>query len=139
MLRLRFTSGLILGLVVGGLAGTLIGLLALPSRPADSSAPTSLQVQELQRRLEAAKEDKERVDRQLDQFTKLADQMTASFNSLAERFKALEEAQRLRDAHAGAPLAPAAAAVVAAAPTATVAPAPTGGEPVGEPAAPAAP
>ncbi len=85
-------------MVLGLSAGTLIGLLAVPPRASDSVATTPLQVQELTRKLETAKEDKERVDRQLEQFAKLADQMTASFSMLEQRFKALEEEQRLREA-----------------------------------------
>ena len=112
MLRLRFTSGLILGLVLGVPAGALIGLLVLPSRPTDSNAATSLQVQELTRRLEAAKDDKQRVDRQLEEFQRLAEQMTASFNSLEQRFKSLEE-QRLREARPQPPPAPVAQAPAA--------------------------
>jgi TolA-binding protein len=98
MLRLRFSSGLILGLVAGGLAGVVVGMLMLPPRSADSSAATNFQMIELTRKLEAAKEDKERTERQLEQFQKLADQMTATFKTLEQRFNALEEAERLRAA-----------------------------------------
>jgi hypothetical protein len=97
MLRLRFSSGLILGLVIGVPVGLLIGVLMLPARVAESGAPTSLQVMELTRKLEAAKENKERTDRQLEQFQKLAEQMTATFKSLEQRFNALEEVQRLHE------------------------------------------
>ncbi|HXQ21715.1 MAG TPA: hypothetical protein VN812_08575 [Candidatus Acidoferrales bacterium] len=108
MLRLRFASGLLLGLVLGLSAGTLIGLLVVPPHAADSVAATPLQVLDLTHKLEAAKEDKERVDRQLEQFAQLADQMTASFNSLEQRFKALEEEQRLNDTQRSQIAAPAA-------------------------------
>jgi TolA-binding protein len=97
MLRLRFSSGLLLGLVVGVLAGVVIGMLMLPARSIDAGAATNAQVIELTRRLEAATDAKERADRQLEQFQKLADQMTATFKSLEQRFNALEEAQRLRE------------------------------------------
>jgi TolA-binding protein len=97
MLRMRFTSGLTLGLMLGVPAGALIALLLVPSPPAERDAATSLQVQELTRRLEAAKEDRQRMERQLEQFQALAERMTASFNSLEVRFKALEEEQRIRE------------------------------------------
>jgi hypothetical protein len=95
MLRLRFTSGLILGLLLGVPAGTLTGLLLFPTHPTDQNVSTSVQIEELTRKLEFAKEQKEHVDRQLEQFTKLADQMTASFTTLEQRFKALEAAESL--------------------------------------------
>lgn len=98
MLRLRFSSGLMLGLVAGVPLGALIGVLMLPARGTDAGAATSLQVIELTHKLEAAKEDKERAERQLEQFQKLADQMTATFKSLEQRFNALEESERRRDA-----------------------------------------
>ena len=122
MLRLRFSSGLILGLVVGVLAGVLIGMLMLPARM-DVGAATNAQVIELTRRLEAATEAKERADRQLEQFQKLADQMTATFKSLEQRFNALEEAQRLREAQRPA-AAPPEGKAPAPEPTAPAPPAP---------------
>ncbi len=94
MLRLRFSSGLILGLVVGLLAGVLIGMFMLPAHTMDAGAATNAQIIELTRKLEMTTEAKERTDRQLEQFQKLADQMTATFKSLEQRFTALEEAQR---------------------------------------------
>lgn len=97
MLRFRFSSGLIVGLVVGVLAGVLIGVLMLPPRGTDSGTATSLQVIELTRKLEGMQEEKERADRQLEQFQKLADQMTTTFKSLEQRFNGLDEAQRLRE------------------------------------------
>lgn len=107
MRRLRFSSGLILGLVLGIPAGLLTGVLLVPPRTPDQTVATSLQVQELTHRLEAAQEEKQRVDRQLEQFEKLADQMTASFRNLEQRFKALEEEQRIREAHGTRPAPPA--------------------------------
>jgi len=98
MLRLRFSSGLLLGLVAGVPLGVLIGVLMLPVRGSDPGVATSLQVMELTRKLEAATEAKERAEHQLEQFQKLADQMTATFKSLEQRFSALEETERLRDA-----------------------------------------
>ena len=112
MLRLRFSSGLILGLVLGVPAGVLVALLVLPSPAADHGGATALQVQELTRKLEAAKEDRERVDRQLEQFQKLAEQMTASFNSLEQRFKALQDEQQRPPARLPAPAAVAPAPAV---------------------------
>jgi hypothetical protein len=105
----------------------------LPGRGPEPGAATSLQVIELTRKLELATEAKERADRQLEQFQKLADQMTATFKSLEQRFNALEESQRLRDAQrqpAGQPEAKAPA--LAPAPTAPPAPTPS-------PSAPGAP
>ena len=122
MLRLRFSSGLILGLVVGVLAGVVIGMFMLPPRSTDAGAGTSLQVIELTRKLEAATDAKERTDRQLEQFQKLADQMTATFQSLEQRFNALDEAQRLRDAQRPPTSQPEAKAP---APTPTLFPPPT--------------
>ncbi len=103
MLRLRFLPGLILGLLLGVPAGVVVGLLVLPPRASDPTNPAAAQIEELTRKLELAKEGKERVDRQLDQFQKLAEQMTASFNTLEQRFKLLEEEQRLREARGGQP------------------------------------
>lgn len=131
MLRLRFSSGLLLGLVAGVPLGVLIGVLMLPARGSDPGAATSLQVIDLTHRLEVAKEDKERADRQLEQFQKLADQMTATFKSLEQRFNALEESERLRDAQrqpTGQPEAKAPEATVPAAPT----PSPSAAQPAGD-------
>jgi TolA-binding protein len=96
MLRLRFLPGLILGLVFGLPAGVIVGVLVLAPHGAEQSAGASSMVQDLTRKLEAAKEARERADRQLEQFQKLADQMTASFNNLEMRFKLLEEELRVR-------------------------------------------
>lgn len=100
MLRLRFLPGLILGLVLGIPAGLLLGMLTWAPRGTAEPAAVSLQVQELTRKLEAATEAKERAERQFEQFQKLAEQMTASFNDLERRFKAMEEEQERRDAQA---------------------------------------
>ena len=136
MLRFRFSSGLLLGLVAGVPAGVLIGIFMLPARSSDPGATTSLQIVELTRKLEAARDDKERSDRQLEQFQKLADQMTATFKSLEQRFNALEEAQRLHETPrpASSPpevRAPAPEAAPAATPTP---PAPAAGADPAEPA-----
>jgi TolA-binding protein len=130
MLRLRFGSGAILGLVLGIPAGAVIALLLLPgSSPTDQAATaTALQVQELTRKLETAKDDRQRVDKQLEQFQKLAEQMTTSFNNLEQRFKALQEDQRLQEAQARrvpAPVVPAPVAQPAVAPAAPAAAAAT--------------
>ena len=93
MMRLRFSSGLTLGLALGLPTGALLALLLTPSRPAEPNGATALQVQELTRKLEAAKEARDRADGQLEQFQKLAEQMTTSFQSLEARFKALEAEQ----------------------------------------------
>ena len=98
MLRFRFSSGLILGLLLGVPGGALLGLLALPQH-IDQAPATSARIQELTRRLETAEEDKRRMDRQLEQFQQLTVQMTASFNSLEQRFRALEEEEQLRGSH----------------------------------------
>jgi len=105
MLRFRFTSGVILGLVIGLPVGLLIGLLVLPPQP-DPAALTSLEVQDLRRKLEAASYAKDRAERQLEQFQKLAEQMTASFSRLEERFKLLgEQAQGAAEPTAAPPTA----------------------------------
>lgn len=135
MLRFRFSSGLILGLVLGVLAGVVIGVFMLPPRGTDSGTATNLQVIELTRKLAGMQEAKERADRQLEQFQKLADQMTTTFKSLEQRFNALDEAQRLRDVQhpsspppAAKPLAQEAATPTpAASPTAPETPAPVEG------------
>ncbi len=88
MLQTRFNTGLILGLVIGLPVGLLIGLQILPQRP-DPAAVTSQEVQDLRRKLETATYAKERAERQMEQFQKLAEQMTASFARLEERFKTL--------------------------------------------------
>jgi hypothetical protein len=98
MLRLRFLPGLILGLVIGLPVGIGLGVLALAPHGTEQKAGDSSLVQDLTRKLEAAKEERDRADRQMEQFQKLADQMTASFNNLEMRFKLLEEEQRVRDA-----------------------------------------
>lgn len=140
MLRLRFLPGLVIGLLLGLAAGVAVGVLVLaPYSPEQGG--TSLQVQELTRRLETAKEDRQRVERQLEQFQKLAEQMTASFNSLEMRFKLLEEQQRMRDARdiqaaAQAHAAPPSPSAPAVAPTHTPAQpvaAPQAGEPQNAP------
>ena len=100
MLRLRFLPGLILGLLLGLPAGIVIAFLALPPKPTDSAGGVSSQLQELNRKLEAATEARQRADQQVALFQKLAEQMTATFNNLEQRFKLLEEEQRVRDAHA---------------------------------------
>ena len=119
MLRFRFSSGLILGLVVGVLAGVAIAVFMLPPRGIDSGTAMNLQVIELTRKLAGMQEEKERADRQLEQFQKLADQMTTTFKSLEQRFNALDEAQRLRDGQhpASAPPVAKPPAQEAAAPT----------------------
>jgi hypothetical protein len=108
MLRLRFAPGLILGLLFGLPAGIVIGLMLVPAaRTVDPNSGMGQQVQELTRKLDAAREDKERTEKQFEQFQKLAEQMTASFGNLEQRFLLLEEEQRLRDARAPTPVPPA--------------------------------
>jgi len=153
MLRLRFGSGVILGLVLGIPAGALLAVLLAPApAPTDRGATaTTLQIQELTRKLEAAREDRLRADKQLEQFQKLAEQMTASFNNLEQRFKALQEEQRLQEAHPNpavpaivAPpttpaVPPAAAAAPGQAPAAAPAAQPAAGQADPPPPAPPAP
>jgi len=131
MLRLRFGSGVILGLVLGIPVGAVLALLLAPTQtPSEREATaTTLQVQELTRKLEAAKEDRLRADTQLEQFQKLAEQMTASFNNLEQRFKALQEEAHLQETRATPTASPAPPAPAAA-------PAPP--NPAQVPAAPAA-
>ena len=118
MLRPRFASGLTLGLALGVPSGAVIALLILPPRVADRSGATALQIDVLTRKLEAANDERQRMEQQLQQFQKLAEQMTNSFNTLELRFKALEEEQRVREARAGDTRA-------SPPPTPTAAPAPT--------------
>ena len=101
MLRPRFASGLTLGLALGVPSGAVIALLILPPRVADRSGATALQIDVLTRKLEAANDERQRMEQQLQQFQKLAEQMTNSFNTLELRFTALEEEQRVREARAG--------------------------------------
>ena len=99
MLRMRFSSGLLIGLLVGVPAGSLIALLLTPAAtPPPPSQATMLQVEELTRRLESAQEERARADRQLERFQQLSEQMTTTFNTLEARFKALEQAERARQA-----------------------------------------
>jgi TolA-binding protein len=133
MLRLRFASGLTLGLALGVPSGALIALLILPGRAADENAAPSAQVQELTHKLEAATEERQRAEHQLEQFQKLAEQMTTSFNNLEARFKALEQEQRLREARLGearpSPPTPGSAAPPALPPPAPQPPPAAPGEP----------
>jgi len=119
MLRLRFLPGLILGLLVGLPVGIGVGVLALAPHGREQNAGASSLVQDLTHKLEAAKEERDRADRQLEQFQKLADQMTASFNNLEMRFKLLEEEQHVRDVQAQAAIPARAPAPPPPAPTAT--------------------
>ena len=102
MLRLRFLPGLILGLLVGLPVGIGVGVLALAPHGSEQNVGASSLVQDLTHKLETAKEERDRADRQLEQFQKLADQMTTSFSNLEMRFKLLEEEQRVRDVQAQA-------------------------------------
>jgi len=102
MLRLRFLPGLIVGLLLGLPLGAIVTALLLPARHAESAA-TSLQVEQLSRRLEQAEQDKQALNRQLDEFRTMADRMTASFTELERRFKTLEEEMQAREAAAPSP------------------------------------
>ena len=110
MLRFRFGSGVILGLVLGLPAGALIAILVSPARPAGEAEVLARQVRELERRLESATDARRRADQQFEQFQKLSEQMTASFNNLERRFTALQEEHRLLETRA---------TIAAAVPTAT--------------------
>lgn len=114
-----------MGLALGVPAGALIALLILPPRADNHTVATSLQVDQLTRKLEDANSDRQRMQQQLEQFQKLADQMTTSFNALEVRFKALEEEQRVREAKP--PDTGAADARTAEARTPTTAPDPAAG------------
>ena len=122
MLRLRFLPGLIVGLLLGLPLGAIATALLLPARHAESAA-TSLQVEQLSRRLEQAEQDKQALNRQLDEFRTMADRMTASFTELERRFKTLEEEMQAREAAAPSPTSM----------PATPAPAPTTAEPSAAP------
>jgi hypothetical protein len=125
MLRLRFLPGLILGLLVGLPVGIGVGVLALAPHGSEQNVGASSLVQDLTHKLETAKEERDRADRQLEQFQKLADQMTTSFSNLEMRFKLLEEEQRVRDVQAQA-----AQATIPARAPAPPPPAPTATAPV---------
>lgn len=88
MLRWRFSSGLILGLVVGLPLGAILASVFLPPAPPDTRL--QFELRELTRRLEAANEARARAEKQLEEFSKLADQMTRSFENLERRFRELE-------------------------------------------------
>jgi uncharacterized membrane-anchored protein YhcB (DUF1043 family) len=88
MLRWRFSSGLILGLVLGIPTGALLASALLPRPPADTRL--QFEVRELTRRLEMANEARARAEKQMEDFAKLADQMTKSFENLERRFHELE-------------------------------------------------
>jgi len=91
MLRLRFSSGLILGLILGLVAGA--SLLLLWKRPPGAEQETlALQVQDLSRRLEDTRGERDRLLRQVEQFEKLAAQMTAGLTSLAQRVAGVQAA-----------------------------------------------
>jgi gas vesicle protein len=104
MLRFRFSSGVLLGLIVGVPAGALCVLLIAPGGAHEPNRQTQLQVEELTRRLESAKEEREQADKQLERFQKLAEQMTTTFNTLEARFRALEDAERTRQTEHAPPL-----------------------------------
>lgn len=104
MSRLGFSSGVAIGLVAGLLSGGLLALLLSPAAPADRVS--EIQVQELSRRLEAAKDARERADRQLEQFQKLAEQMTTSFQALEARFTAMSAELERRRAEASVAATP---------------------------------
>ena len=140
MRRLRFTSGLSIGLIFGLAAGIMIGvLLGAPRGTDDPLAHAAPQVADLVRQLEAAHDAKERADRQLEVFAKLADDMTATFKRLEERFTALADAERRRDQanQVAAPTATPAPRTEATPPpapeTPTAAAAPPGAPPAGNP------
>ncbi|GIW43607.1 MAG: hypothetical protein KatS3mg077_0889 [Candidatus Binatia bacterium] len=88
MLRWRFSSGLILGLILGIPTGALLASALLPNPPADTRL--QFEVRELTRRLEMANEARARAEKQMEEFSKLADQMTKSFENLERRFQELE-------------------------------------------------
>lgn len=95
MLRWRFSSGLLLGLVLGMALGTVLVSLVLPPPPQDSRL--QFEVKELSRRLESANEARARAEKQLEEFSQLADQMTKSFATLERRFQEMEaELARLK-------------------------------------------
>lgn len=107
MLRWRFGSGVVLGLVLGIPLGAILVSLLAP--PPDQNARLDFEVRELTRKLEAANEARVRADRQLEEFQKLADQMTRSFENLERRFRELE-AQLQEAEHPSSPATPTVAA-----------------------------
>jgi hypothetical protein len=98
MLRLRFSSGLLLGLMVGVLAGA--SLVLLWKRPPGPEQETlALEVQDLNRRLEDTRGERDRLLRQVEQFEKLASEMTASLASLEQRVTTLQAAHEEATRH----------------------------------------
>lgn len=88
MLRWRFSTGLVLGLLLGLPLGALLVSVLAP--PPEADPRLQFEIRELTRKLEAANEARARADKQLEEFQKLADQMTRSFETLQRRFQELE-------------------------------------------------
>ncbi len=88
MLRWRFSSGLLVGLVLGIPLGAILSSSLAPVPQADPRL--QFEVRELTRQLEIANESRARAERQLEEFSKLAGQMTKNFENLEQRFRDLE-------------------------------------------------
>jgi hypothetical protein len=99
MLRMRFLPGLLVGLVLGLPLGVISALWLVSGD--ETAARHAGEIDDLSRRLERAEKDKERMNRQLEDFGGLAERMAKSFEDLERRFRALQEQQ-----HAPAPPPP---------------------------------
>ncbi len=115
MLRLRFLPGLIVGLLVGLPLGAIVAVLAFPPSRGESAA-TAVEIQQLSRRLEQAEQDKQALNRQLDDFRKMAERMTASFTDLTQRFNSLEKEMRAAEQAPPPPSTPTVAPAAASPP-----------------------
>lgn len=101
-MRRSFSSGLVLGSIAGLAIGLGIGVGFVSPRGDRDSRATALQVEELTLKLAEAQEARRRADQQLERFAQLAEQMTASFDKLDERFKALAALAEALEAQATA-------------------------------------
>ncbi len=135
MLRLRFSSGLILGLILGLVAGA--SLILLSKRPPGTEQESLvLQVQDLSRRLEDTRGERDRLLQQLEQFEKLSAQMTAGLSGLEQRMSVLQAeyaaAQRRQVEPTAAPTTGRDPTPTQPVPTAAPTQAPTADEPLPE-------
>lgn len=89
MLRWRFSTGLLLGLLLGLAVGAL--LASMLDRAPTGDEELRFQLRQLSREIEREKEARARADRQLQQFTEFANQMTESFRRLEARFEQLAQ------------------------------------------------
>lgn len=84
MLNSLFVRGLLLGLLVGFVVGHFVSSAAPPT-PGSASA----EVDRLRHQLEAARRERDGLERNIEEFRGVADKMTEAFNDLERRFKTL--------------------------------------------------